>query len=662
MRRTSLLIIGLVSLFFILAGMRPAALPFFNAETRYSDAVVSHWPNAVYLRESVLAGQFPVWRETLLAGQPFAANPLNKTAYPLQWLALLLPPALHLNLMIGLHLLMAGVGMWRWARALDFSEAAAALSTLAYVLAPRLLGHLGAGHLDIVYALAWSPWLMLAVRQVTADARVERILQLALVAALLLLADVRVSLFMFAAAGITVLVQLGRTRPWKAVQGLALAGGLTILLTLALTVPLLVWSPYTTRAGLSIAEAGTLAFQPGNWLGLILFPVPPGIETLAYVGLPVLVLAVIGWWSSGQWGRIGGAAGLLLIMLYALGANGLLWPLLGRLIPGLLWFRVPSRIWLVVALFAPLLAGYGLDRLTQLVERIRSSEVMPQLARLRLGAAGLTVMVVAFGVFALLVLDIPDAIGAGALIAGGGAGLLLLLALNGKVASRRLAGLFLTLIALDLAWFGLHWVTWRGPEAWLEPQRALAEKLVEDKAARIYSPTYSLEQQTAAVYHLRLFGGVDPFQLRGTAAAIEQGSGVYSSGYSVVMPPVTGVKGDDLSQANREAVINTEVLAEWDVSHVVAAYSIEHPRLRWLDTIDSIYIYQNQDYQPKTSANAIPDWPPGWPDLPSEPEVTRLNQLTVISWVLSMTAFGVCLVVWGWLYYRKRPRRDAKKV
>src|SRR5215207_3619211 len=96
--KAALLVMG--SVFLLATGFRPAALPF-NPGAPFSDAVISHWPAALYLRESVLLrGEFPIWRETILAGAPFAANPLNKTAYPLQWFVLFLPPALHLDLTI----------------------------------------------------------------------------------------------------------------------------------------------------------------------------------------------------------------------------------------------------------------------------------------------------------------------------------------------------------------------------------------------------------------------------------------------------------------------------------------------------------------------------------------------------------------------------------
>ncbi len=164
--RVRLLIVVLGAVCLLATGFRPGTLPY-NPGATFSDAVTSHLPAAQFLREAVLdQHSFPLWRETIMAGQPFAADPLNKTAYPLQWIALLLPPIYHLDLMIVLHLLIAGAGMWLWARSLGLGEWAAGISALAYALSPRVLGHTGAGHLDLLYALAWFPLLMWAVGRV----------------------------------------------------------------------------------------------------------------------------------------------------------------------------------------------------------------------------------------------------------------------------------------------------------------------------------------------------------------------------------------------------------------------------------------------------------------------------------------------------------------
>jgi hypothetical protein len=153
---------------FLLAGFQPVGLPF-QPEAIFSDAVVSHFGAAYHLRDSIYEGSYPLRNDIILGGQPFAANPLSKTAYPLQWLVLItapfsdLTPSIpiqHLNNMLVLHLALAALGMWRWARSVGIRPEGAALSAIVYVLAPRMVGHLGAGHLDIVYAMAWFPWLM----------------------------------------------------------------------------------------------------------------------------------------------------------------------------------------------------------------------------------------------------------------------------------------------------------------------------------------------------------------------------------------------------------------------------------------------------------------------------------------------------------------------
>src|SRR4051812_9584626 len=100
----------LITIFLVAVGLGPDTLPF-PPQSPYSDAVISHWPNALYLQDALRGGYVPGWRDLLMSGQPFAANPLNKVWYPFQWLVLVLPPTLHLNVLIWAHLVLAGVGM-----------------------------------------------------------------------------------------------------------------------------------------------------------------------------------------------------------------------------------------------------------------------------------------------------------------------------------------------------------------------------------------------------------------------------------------------------------------------------------------------------------------------------------------------------------------------
>jgi hypothetical protein len=74
-------------------------------------------PNALYRRDSLARyGQWPLWNAQILAGQPFAADPLAGMWYPPNLLLLLLPVTAAVNVLVGLHLTGAGCGVYRLLR------------------------------------------------------------------------------------------------------------------------------------------------------------------------------------------------------------------------------------------------------------------------------------------------------------------------------------------------------------------------------------------------------------------------------------------------------------------------------------------------------------------------------------------------------------------
>lgn len=631
----------------LLLGWRPDALPFIP-QARFSDAALAHWPAAYHLRESVLAARaFPVWQDAIMAGQPFAANPLNKTAYPLQWLALLLEPAPHLNLLVALHLFVAGWGMWRWGRALGLCPQAAALAGLAYALAPRALAHLGAGHLDLIYALAWWPWLMRSAGLLPQTDRAARLtLQTGLFAGLLLLADVRLGLFALTLAGAYALWNAAAVGRWRAGLRLLPAAALCGVLTLAVTLPLLAWGPHLSRGDLDRAGAGLYSLEVGQLVGLILPPRGGTPETFAYLGLGTLALALIGLAAVPRRARVFWLAVLLAAALYALGANGPLWPLLVDALPPLRWFRVPGRAWLVVALAACLLAGFGAQSVLRLAARLRANESVPRLRALRLAAAGLAGAALLCCGLTLAVAGLDPLVGAGAAAVGGLLGGALLLALYGRLAAGGLAGALLLIVALDSGLTGAAWLEWRGPDAWLRHQDELAAALVG--VDRVYSPNYALEQQVGAAHGLRLFGGVDPFQLRGLVSAIGAASGVAADGYSVVQPPLGGLADDGtLEGANCDAAPDLDLLAAWGVSHLVSRCPLPLFSAADVRVVSDTYLYRNPAYGGPAGLSDT-GWPPGWPGLPGPAEVESLNRLTVGAALFSGAALLTCLLALAW--------------
>ncbi|MGQ9888068.1 MAG: hypothetical protein ACUVSX_06195 [Aggregatilineales bacterium] len=636
----------------LLLGLRPDSLPFAPG-ARFSDAALAHWPAALRLRQSVLFdGEFPVWQDTIMGGQPFAANPLNKTAYPFQWLVLLLPPTPHLNALVVLHLLLGGLGMWRWARALGLLPEAAAVSAFAYALAPRALGHLGAGHLDLIYALAWWPWLMLSAGALgQLDRTPRRVLQTGLFAGLLLLADLRLSLFALALAGGYALWQAACARRWRAAWRLLPAGAIAGGLALAVILPLLAWGPHLSRGDLDSHGAALYSLEPLHLVGLALPPRAGTPETFTYLGLVTLNLAAIGllagWRARWFW-----LAAALVAGMYAFGANGPLWPLLTEAMPALRWFRVPARAWLVVGVCAALLAGHGAQAVMDWSVHLRRGGALSRLRVLRLAAGGLAGGALLCGGFSVAAAGLDPLIGLGTALVGLLTAGTLLLALYGIVPQTWAAWALLVILAFDSGWTGAAWLEWRGPESWLRHQDDLAEALAT--ADRVYSPNYALEQQVAAERSLRLFGGVDPFQLRGLAAAVAQASGVMTQGYSVTQPPLVGADADEaLETANCGPAPDLGLLAQWRVSHIVsrcplAALEAAGASLR---AVGRIYVYNNPAYTETADLNTA-GWPMNWPGLPNLPVVEDFNRLTVGAALFSSAALFICLIalVWGFAH------------
>ncbi|MCC7446929.1 MAG: hypothetical protein IT324_05895 [Anaerolineae bacterium] len=587
----------------------PADGPVMPAGWPFSDAVISHWPNALYLQRAVRAGTWPLWRPLLMSGQPFAANPLNKVWYPPQWLVIILPVTLHLNLMIWGHLVLGGVGMYVLSRRLNLRSETAAMTGIAYAFTPRLLAATGAGHLDVVYAMAWFPWVLWAIhRAITDDGPILRCgAILGLIAALCFLADVRLSLFAFAiGAGLAVWLVLPHPLPpspqaergnrdtsptgnpvlkplphkeggaWGGGKALILGAALAVGLTAVQWLPLLELMPYLSRSGLTINDAGVFSLQPLQLITLVFADRGGSHETLIYIGIPILVLAITGFVRTPR-RRIFWGLAALLAALYAMGINGPLWPVLVRIAPPLLWFRVPSRAWIVAIVALIILAGYGLETLTERRKR----------PTLRLAGAAL----IALGLLAaLMAMSFPLRQGAGiaAVIGLIATGVVLLIA--PRLPALRLTALVGVLILLDLIWVDVSLVRGLSQHYWLDPYEPIAQALLEAHVTRLYSPDYSFPQQAHAYWNIPDFGGVDPFQLKDYIPEFEAATGTKVSGYTVTLPPFNN---SDLRIANRDAIINAEMLAQWNVSHVLVSFPLDVDGLSLVRRVDNLYLYEN---------------------------------------------------------------------
>jgi len=545
----------LLILLFVIPGI--SGFPYPSTEAQFTDVAISHYPNAVYLKETIFkSGSLPWWSPTILSGYPFAANPLAGLWYPPGWLALLFPLPLGFNLMVVLHLLWGSLGMYLLLRAENLSHRASLLGALAFEWMPKIWAHWGAGHLTLVYAVPWTPWLLLSIYSSRRpifrhSARPQGVFS-GLIIALIFLADPRWA----AIAGLLWLAywfvrcrgfQKDR-RVSQPIQSdsaqsepqqppvyrwtvLLVQLAIAALLAAPLLLPLLEYTALSTRADLSSSDMLVYSLAPAQLLGLI-FPDWHGSqERILYIGAFILIFSVVALleWRSQPQKRFWLWAGLA-ALIFSLGSNI---PLLSYLIrlPGFNLLRVPTRALFVTGMAFSALAAYGVDLL------LYSPRLQNQ-RRISLGLTALTAFVAILTIgIVFLASEFPVNFVWGAL-AIGLASLGVLVVCKGWVSSKVWFASILGLAIVDWILMNTSVLNFHPSIQVLSEQNAPAAYLADQPGDfRVYSPSYSLPQQVAALYGFELTDGVDPLQLAAYARFMEPATGVPKSGYSVTMPP-----------------------------------------------------------------------------------------------------------------------------
>ncbi|MBP7686306.1 MAG: hypothetical protein KA765_00255 [Thermoflexales bacterium] len=576
MRRRFTLVLGCLLIgLLILAPVAPRlndALPY-PAHAAVSDLTLTHWSAFEYARQQIAAtGHVPLWRTSILSGTPFAENPLAGLFYPphgLAWLTAL-PLALALNILLWLHFSLAAAAMYALMRRWQVRPWAALASAVAYAAAPKIVAHMGLGHLTLVEAWAWLPLVMYplvsssaALRMNSQAGKGSRLqadfpcqppisnrwaagggssIWAGVALGVCVLADARMAIYAGALALTYLLVVAAQRGAW-----LNTLGRILIVIVVAAAISAVAWLPTlsltnsSSRAALAPEEAGVLSLDPVYLLGLLIADRSGAAERTTYVGLSVLALAVIGVARARSiparlraW-----LIGVMAIgVLVALGTHTPLYGVLSQL-PGASLLRVPARAWFIVVFAMAVLAGFGLHALL--------SSIKPVTWRR-------TAAVIALG---LIVME---------------------------------------LLSVDWAVYRVESV-----ETAFAPGRTAADWLSQQPGDfRVYSPSWSIPQHVAQQFGVQLADGVDPLQLARYVLYMKRATGVGAWGYSVTLPPFAGIQTDaDIGTALKDVQPNLALLGALNVKYVVADFPIESrdliERYRNAGTI----VYENQRVLPR---------------------------------------------------------------
>ncbi len=564
------------------------SFPFPGSGAPFSDFAVTHFPSALFLRDALFSThQIPLWSPKILSGFPFIAHPYSGIWYPPYWLALLLPLPFGLNLLATVHLLWAGIGMRALLRQIGLGQRAALFGGLAFEAAPVLFAHLGAGHLMLLLAVCWTPCLLWAAGRGAALSRISRLTQPGLVLALIFSADPRWAIY---AGGLWLAWEftVERGRFFQVLQRVIKQIALAAALALPSIWLFAEYANLSTRAAITASEVLTLSLPLTSLLGLLIPRFGAFHEWVLYPGVLVFVLALV----AAPWRRNSFWLGVLLVaLILSLGSYIPGMQLLAGF-PGFSQLRVPPRALLLAALGFSALAAQGF-------ETFLNAEISVKRMRL-LGTALFTFGLAFAAITAGLGSDLwINCVWAEALI-----GLFVILfELHLRNKLKNIALPLMALMLLDLAAMDASLVRFRPASAVLAEGEDVAVYLAAQPGQfRVYSPSYSIPQQTAAMFGLELAQGVDPLQLASYASFMEEASGVPAAGYSVSLPPL--IASADMANANAAFVPDPAKLGLLNVEFVVSRFPIDVAGLDEIKQIDGDFIYRNDMARPRAWVEA----------------------------------------------------------
>jgi len=577
--------------------MRPGGL-VYPPQGDFSDLTITHWPNAEFALASLRAtGRLPLWRPTIMSGAPFAANPLSGLLYFPHAILLVVPLAIGFNVLLIAHVWLTGCGAYALLRMWQVRRAAALVGALTWMATPKLFAHLGAGHVGMVEAVAWMPIAVLAAHRLVERRRAMDGAWLGAAWAIQFLADPRISFYSVALSVAYLVTQAILTKTSRLNILFLVAALVLVALSAMLWLPFAEFIMQSNRGALTLAEAGEWSLPLRQPVSLLLADWGGFHEWAVYVGILPLILALAGCRKQDAGNRRRNLLAscflplaLVIALLFALGTNGPLFPLVFRVVPGLTLLRVPPRAWFIVAFAAACLCAFGVEVMMGAMRRPRGW--------LTLTGVALAMFALLFGLggFWMLRNDIQAASARAAmlhlaLVAPASAAVVLLRA-HGRIGARGFAVasavvIGATLLPVDLSYYRIV----SEAQAFSERSDVAAWLASQPGTFRVYSPSYSLPQHVAQRAGLELADGVDPMQLASYARLMETATGAQASGYSVTIPPFP--PNSDVRTAWRDAQPDARWLGKLNVRYVVAEFPIRAEGLVERARFGSTFVYEN---------------------------------------------------------------------
>ena len=366
--------------------------------TNYSDTLL-----LLNSELSVINNPFSLWNNQWITGLPEYADPLSDRYYPLYYPVFILTQDIFIiNLVVLIHLYIAYLFFFKLSGLMTRNSELRMISALFYVFSGVLLSRVFAGHVLLVFALAWIPLLYYAFFKIVWDEEltVKNIGIIAVSVALIFFTGALYYLFYSCLIlGVFFAYYILKRKISKGAL-IAVFSAFTIgsLILSVKSIPVLIVSNALGRIDVinPLGDGGSLE----NNLASIIFGTPIDqvfgfYESIVLIGIIPVLLVILALIFGREDRMVPAFFAIIVAFIWADGGNTLLSFL--HLLPGLTNFRVAGRVLGALLPLLLLLAIYGFDLLNT---RMKSGEPLIPDPRQKLN--------IAFGTGILIVVKILE--------------------------------------------------------------------------------------------------------------------------------------------------------------------------------------------------------------------------------------------------------------
>ncbi len=625
-------------LFLILLIPAVAIIPYintvpFNGDSQYSDLINTHLPNAIFIQHSISTfHQIPLWNTQILSGYPFAGDPLSGLWYPLTWFVNLAPEVSVFNILLMAHLIIMGLGMYRFLRDEGLDHVTAIFGAVMLELMPKVWAHYAAGHMTLLFSLAWLPWLLHFTHQRIHRRKGTFLPSLEILFfSLIILADVRGAVYaglLWFIINIRESIRASESKPvggriFRVVLKSMLAWSIQLVICFfvcaVFLLPFFELLQQSTRVSIQGAENLIYSLPPERLINILIPNMGGFTEWVIYPGVWTVIALVIVIATPGTMRKKNLFWFVLLFstLIFALGAN---LPGVANLLslPGANLIRVPPRFLFISCLAFTVLSSNAL-------QYIMNDE--GQINRwVKRSLAALLVFLFVFCIGYCLIMKTLQINMVWAPIAFT-LFLLLLAAMQKKLIPKMIGtlGIFLV-VFIDLMGVNFASIRHESLSHVINTDSQISAQLPADiDKYRIYSPSFSISQTGAALLHLEMANGVNPMLVDRYAQYFSRASGVEMSGYTVTLPALaTG----DLAVDNINSIPDLMLLGELNVKYLVASFSIRSADLIPVHQGGRFFVYENPFYKPRAWIESLGSETSDGISIVESEEVTP-NKLTI---------------------------------